>query len=495
MLDSSRREPRSGGFLRRLRLWTIVIVLALVGYAAAVKFEWSRPTAKLREPLEYLGRSSQIALDVADRGTGLASLEVAIDANGTRYQVLSETYPSESWRGSGVHEKSLTLPVSPRDAKIPEGPATLVVTARDGSWLNFVSNPGATLSKPLTVDYTPPTIEVLTTQHYMRLGGSDVVVYKASKDAVRTGVQVDHYFFPGSKGFLSDPEISATLFAVPQDLSTSVRPKVVAEDAAGNRRETEFWVSIKPRVFAERSLDVTDDFLKRKVPDLIDLNHLKPTDDLVAGYLDINRNLRKASEEIIRKACSHSEPKPLWSEVFLRQPDSAPLSSFADRRTYKHDGQVIDTQTHLGFDLASLRLSPVVAENDGKVVYADNIGIYGNVVILDHGLGLFSLYAHLSSIGVGMGQAVKRGDTIGRTGETGLAAGDHLHFSILVDGIHVDPVEWWDPKWVADHVTEKLKAFENPSTATAGGSAASAAPPPSSADEPATTGRRGRRRR
>src|SRR5262249_7048185 len=150
--------------------------------------------------------------------------------------------------------------------------------------------------------------------------------------------------------FLSDPEVAAALFAVPQDLTTSVRPKVVAEDAAGNRRETEFWVSIKPRVFAEKSLDVTDDFLKRKVPDLIDLNHLQPTEDLVAGYLDINRTLRKQSGGVIRKACAHSERRLLWSEVSLRHPDSAPLSSFADRRTYKHDGQVIDTQTHLGFD-------------------------------------------------------------------------------------------------------------------------------------------------
>ena len=178
----------------------------------------------------------------------------------------------------------------------------------------------------------------------------------------------------------------------------------------------------------------------------------------------------------------------LWSEVFLRQPDSAPLSSFADRRTYKHDGTVIDSQTHLGFDLASLRQSPVVAENNGKVVFAENLGIYGNVVILDHGLGLFSLYGHLSSIGVAVGQSVQRGDSLGRTGETGLAAGDHLHFSIMVDGIHVDPIEWWDPKWVADHVTEKLKSFENPATTAAAGAPPASAPPPE-------TGHRGRHRR
>jgi murein DD-endopeptidase MepM/ murein hydrolase activator NlpD len=484
LADSSRRDSRGRGLLHRLRLWLIVIAAAAAAVLIVVKFEWWRPTAKLRQPIEYIGKKGEIALDVADFGTGLSSVEVSIDAAGTRYQVLSESYPSVSWTGSGIHEKSFTLSVSPREAKIPEGPATLTVIARDGSWLNYLVTRPPTLSQPVTIDYTPPTIEVLTTQHYMRLGGSDVVVYKTSKDAVRSGVAVERYFFPGHKGLLPDPEIAVALFAVPQDLTTAAHPKLVADDAAGNRRETDFWVSIKPRVFAERMLDVNDDFLKRKVPELLELNHLPPTDDLVAGYLQINRELRKTSEETIRKACSTPEPKMLWTEVFLRQPDSAPLSSFADRRTYKHNGTVIDAQTHLGFDLASLRQSPVAAENNGKVVFADNLGIYGNTVILDHGIGLYSLYGHLSSIGVTVGQMVNRGDSLGRTGETGLAAGDHLHFSMMVDGVHVDPVEWWDPKWIVDHVTDKLKSFANPTPAA--GAAPSAAP----AGE-----RRGRRRR
>lgn len=490
LADSSRRGSRQGGFLRRLRRWLILLVTIAVAYFGWVKFDPSRPTAAVRQPLRYLGKHAQIPLDVSDRGTGLASVEVFIDAAGTRYQLASESYPASSWRGSGVHQKSFDLAVSPRDAKIPEGPATLLVVARDGSWLNYLRSNPPTLAQPIEIDYTPPVIEVLTRQHYMRLGGSDVVVYKTSKDAVRSGVQVEQYFFAGTKGVLPDPDIAVALFAVPQDLTSEARPKVVAEDAAGNRREAEFFVSVKPRKFAERTLDVDDGFLKRKVPDLLEINHMPRTDDLLAGYLEINRNLRKQSEETVRQVCNHSEPKLLWSEVFLRQADSAPLSSFADRRSYKHNGNFIDSQTHLGFDLASLRLSPVTAENNGKVVFADNLGIYGNTVILDHGIGLFSLYGHLSSISSPVGQVVNRGDTLGRTGETGLAAGDHLHFSMMVDGVHVDPVEWWDPKWVADHVTEKLKSFENPipgqATQASSGTATSAGPEP---------GQKSRRRR
>ncbi|MGH7900034.1 MAG: hypothetical protein ACREQQ_18915, partial [Candidatus Binatia bacterium] len=297
-------------------MWLILIVVALLGYAAWVKFDPSPPQARLRQPVEFLGRRSQIEVDVTDFGSGLSSVEVSLDARGTRYEILSESYPAVSWRGSGVREKSFTLPIDAREAKIPEGQATLTVWARDGSWLNYLVTRPPTYTQAVAVDVSPPTIEVLTAQHYMRLGGSDVVMFKTSKDAVRIGVEVDRYFFPAVKGGFPDPDLSAGLFAVPQDLTISARPKVVAEDRAGNRREADFFVSIKPHKFAERTLDVNDDFLKRKVPDLLETNRLPPTDDLVAGYLKINRELRKQSEEIVRKVCSPFEPKRLWNEPF-----------------------------------------------------------------------------------------------------------------------------------------------------------------------------------
>ena len=165
--------------------------------------------------------------------------------------------------------------------------------------------------------------------------------------------------------------------------------------------------------------------------------------------------------------CRESLPAPRWEGAFLRLPNSAPLSSFADRRTYVHDGDTIDRQTHLGFDLASLRGSPVPAANAGKVVFGGPLGIYGNTVVIDHGLGVFSLYGHLSEVGVKPGDEVGRGDPVGKTGDTGLAAGDHLHFSVMIHGVHVDPVEWWDAHWIHDHVEERLAEFPR---ATGGGS-------------------------
>ena len=91
------------------------------------------------------------------------------------------------------------------------------------------------------------------------------------------------------------------------------------------------------------------------------------------------------------------------------------------------------------------------------MIFADYLGIYGNTVILDHGLGVFSLYSHLSQIGIEVGAIVDKDQGIGESGATGMAGGDHLHFSILVNGILVDPLEWWDAKWLDLNIASYLK--------------------------------------
>jgi murein DD-endopeptidase MepM/ murein hydrolase activator NlpD len=145
----------------------------------------------------------------------------------------------------------------------------------------------------------------------------------------------------------------------------------------------------------------------------------------------------------------------------LRLPGAANRAGFADRRRYVYKGKQVDRQVHLGIDLASLANASVPAANGGKVVLADTLGIYGQTVILDHGFGLFSMYAHLSHIGVSQGQSVSRGDTIGKTGTSGLAGGDHLHFSMLVHGTFVNPLEWWDARWIDHNITSKIAAAQS----------------------------------
>jgi murein DD-endopeptidase MepM/ murein hydrolase activator NlpD len=174
------------------------------------------------------------------------------------------------------------------------------------------------------------------------------------------------------------------------------------------------------------------------------------------NYLAINRELRQKNAEAIKALAGRSKPEFLWNSPFVGMPSGQRMASFADRRTYLYQGREIDRQTHLGFDLAVTKQAPIPAANSGIVAYAGFLGIYGNAVVIDHGYGLQSIYAHLSSIAVKEGQKIARGEIIGRTGDTGLAGGDHLHFCTLLQGLPVNPTEWCDGHWIQDRIANKL---------------------------------------
>ena len=163
------------------------------------------------------------------------------------------------------------------------------------------------------------------------------------------------------------------------------------------------------------------------------------------------------NEEQVRKVTAQSAPKRLWEGPFEQLVNSKVTSRFAEHRSYFIDGEKNSEAIHFGYDLASTAAAPITAANAGRVVYADDLGIYGNCVVIDHGLGLATLYGHLSRIDVGAGDEVAKGETLGLSGATGLAGGDHLHFAILVGGTYVDPLEWWDPAWVRTHIEARLE--------------------------------------
>jgi murein DD-endopeptidase MepM/ murein hydrolase activator NlpD len=235
-------------------------------------------------------------------------------------------------------------------------------------------------------------------------------------------------------------------------------------DTAGNRRTATIDVRITPTRFADKTLELSEGFLQKKVPELLAANDMPPATDLVEGYLRVNGDLRKRTEARVRELCRARTSTRNWGDGLTRLPNAAPLAGYGDRRTYRYGGRDIDHATHLGYDLASLQGAAVPAAAGGTVTFAGALGIYGDTVILDHGLGLYTLYGHLRQIDVKAGQTVERGQTIGRTGDTGLAGGDHLHFSTMVGGIHVNPVEWWDGHWIHDHALARLAPYEGGGT-------------------------------
>ncbi|MBI4889537.1 MAG: M23 family metallopeptidase, partial [Acidobacteria bacterium] len=329
------------------------------------------------------------------------------------------------------------------------GPAQLTVEA--------VSNDfrGATSKRvyDLVINLEPPRVTADSDQHYINLGGSELVTFTVSGYWTEAGVKVGaHKFrsFPVPGGKSANERFC--LFAYPWDTPKDTAPVVYAENPAGQEVTAQFWYRIKPKAFRRRELELKDDFLQKAV------NDIEPggSGDLLERFLHINRDIRRQNTEFMAGLKDQSEPRFLWNEPFQQLSNSKVEALFADVRSYIYEGKKVDQQVHLGFDLSKVKQAPVLASNAGKVIFADRLGIYGNCVVVDHGYGLQSIYGHLSKMEVKKGQMVKRGEELGRSGATGLAGGDHLHFSMQVDGVQVNPIEWWDEHWLKDRIFSKL---------------------------------------
>jgi murein DD-endopeptidase MepM/ murein hydrolase activator NlpD len=148
-------------------------------------------------------------------------------------------------------------------------------------------------------------------------------------------------------------------------------------------------------------------------------------------------NIIKNDNPVIKKVVSDFTPAPYFTTPF-----SFPLSVMEDSGFSFGDfiGLGKYNLQHLGVDLKAPEKTEIYAVNDGKIVLTANLSNYGKTVIIDHGLGIFSMYLHLEEFKVSYGQMIKRGQIIGLSGDTGYVTGPHLHFSMRIDGSRVDPV-------------------------------------------------------
>jgi murein DD-endopeptidase MepM/ murein hydrolase activator NlpD len=455
MVRDRDRRPASGCILRT---FLVVVVLAAGAGLFALLYPGAVPKIHLEPQLKGIGRRTPIRIRIEDpQRVSRVSVEViqGRDVKTVKDQKLS---PRPLWAFGAAPPLDLTVEVG-RDTVqgLRSGEATVRVTAeRAGS---FIRRPDpVTAEVELPVRLAPPALQVQSTLHYVNQGGSEVVVYRVGDSAVRDGVAVGDWFFPGFPLPGSpDRQQRFALFAVPYDMGDVSRVRLVAEDDVGNRAEAAFVDRFTPRPIHTDTIQVDDAFMGRVVPEIMAQSpSVKDQGGLLANYLEINRNLRQRNAQALRDLAPKSVPRFLWSQPFLPWVNSKVTASFADRRTYFYNAKAIDREDHLGFDMASTEHAPVTAANSGRVVLARFFGIYGNAVVIDHGYGLMSLYGHMSSLGIQEGQEVERGQVIGRSGKTGLAGGDHLHFTMLLQGLPVNPVEWWDPHWLQDRIARKL---------------------------------------
>ena len=444
--------------------WFFLIVLLLplivLGVFFLSRLEGHAPEVAhdLVEP--FVGEPREIVLDISERGRGLQTIRVSV-VQGGRETPLEEIRFEGSmlWAGSDILSHRLPLTIDAQRLSLEDGEALMRIEIRDYSWRNWWHGNLTVTEVPMVVDTRAPQIEVLSRLHYVNQGGSGAVIYRLSETCPAHGVEVGGHFYPGFPAGGKDPKLMTAFFAVAYDQDADTAVLASATDFAGNQTTMGFHCRIRSKSFRKDVIDISDAFIRnRMVPLLAAEGGSEP--DLEKVFLAVNRDMRMANYETLTGLGQQTVPEMMWEGPFLRLPKAANRAQFADHRVYRYKGAVVDRQVHLGADLASIQHSPVPAANNGRVVFADKVGIYGNAVVIDHGFGLFSLYAHLSSIGVETGDRVKKNDIIGKTGATGLAVGDHLHFGMMVNDTFVNPVEWWDSHWINDNILTKLKLVE-----------------------------------
>lgn len=442
---------------RRGRTLPVLIVLALVvvailagtAYFLAPRFESAPPQIALTPDVKTLG-TAPIEVRLADAGSGLKSYKLTLSQGDAEHALGAEQFAKP------VAET--TVSVTP--AKIPglkEGPATLRITARDASLAGLFKGNEAVVERPLVIDLTPPALELVADDRYVNFGGVGALVYKASPDTVASGVRIGDHVFPGYAGQVKGhPDYYIALFAHPYNVPADVRPTLFATDAAGNTREQRVAYELKEVRYRKSTIALSDAFLQNKVAPLL-ADPAKRQGSPQEVFMAVNKDLRKENEARIAAVTSQGTATRQWDGAFAQLSNSKVEANFADERTYTYNGTPINTAYHVGYDLSVTKQIPIEAANSGTVVFTGDLGIYGGTVILDHGLGLFTLYSHLSSIDVKDGQTVTKRQILGKSGETGLAAGDHLHYGVYLAGVPVLPVEWWDHKWIDDNLTPKLE--------------------------------------
>ncbi|HEX5107887.1 MAG TPA: M23 family metallopeptidase [Vicinamibacterales bacterium] len=446
------------------RFLLVLLVVAIVGAAGA--WVWAGqlpgPAIEITKPEKFVGQSGALEMRVEAPG---ARVEAVLEQGGQSYPIVTvEPAPPPAAGQTAADRLFVSRPLG--KSTIPQlksGPARIVVRGTKPV-LFGLRQAHSEATRDVQVRLEPPRVAVLSTFHYVNQGGSEFVVYRADPPDVQSGVRVGDKEYPGfpasGAGIKGDAALRVAFFALLYDQPDESPMQIFARDEAGNQAVASLDHMVFAKKFQSSRIEIDDRFLQRVVPAIAaaSAGEQIPTDDPLAGFLEINGDLRRKNNQYLADLAKKSSPTLMFMDAFQQLGNSQVEAKFADTRTYVYKGKEVDKQVHLGFDLAVTANVPIVAAQRGVVLHAGDLGIYGNCVVIDHGMGVQSLYGHLSSIGVNPGDKVEKGQQLGKSGMTGLAGGDHLHFTMLVGGQQVTPVDWWSAQWMQDRVRRKIIA-------------------------------------
>ena len=434
-----------------MKTFLVILVFAMVTAVVLLLALSATPVVHLQPQVTALGVATPLTLQVSDRH-GIREAVVSVEQNGIRYSAWETKQPARRifWQ-RGVPDSVWNLVAGTKNMpQLKDGKAQLIVEVES----NDFRGKTVRLERDVMVVTQPPVLTVDSDQHYLYLGMADLVTFSVGGYWTEAGVRVGDETFrswpmpEGKTGLFS-------LFAFAWNMPAGTVPLVYATNPAGNEVTAamafQFPKKEQPK-YRVRDLQIDDRFVQKVIGEL-DPNG---SGDPIARFVKINSEMRRANNKTLSDLRFKTEGRFLWSQPFLQQHNSKVESNFADERNYIYQGKKIDQQVHLGYDLSITQHVGVEASNDGRVVYAAPLGIYGNCIVVDHGYGLQTIYGHLSEIAVHEGDTVKRGQIMGKSGQTGMAGGDHIHFSMQLEGVQIDPKEWWDGHWIKDHVAKRV---------------------------------------
>ena len=427
----------------------VILIVATVGFFYFFDYlEIEKPSIKLNSEIVAIGKSKKVEITFSDQKSGLSNIMIEIVQDNKGHILVNDNITTK-----GTKQKILAVTFDTASLKLHDGPAILNIKAVDYSILrNKIVQ-----SSNIAIDTIRPQITMSDTTNHINQGGTCFIAYRISKPTDLTGVYVNDYFTAGHTLMIANKPASVTYFALPYNASKAkTRITLFARDYAGNETRITLPCKIKEKKFRSDKMNLSESFLQQKMPEFQAMVPSLKGKTQLEVFKYVNTEMRNDNFQTIRSICQKSTPKILWDGAFLRMRSASPMALFGDKRAYVAAGKTFASSVHAGVDLASVAHAPIEAANSGIVVFAAPLGIYGNTIIIDHGLGVFSLYAHLSSLTATTGKSVKKDELVGYSGTSGLAGGDHLHFSIIVGGQFVDPQEWWDSHWIADNINKKM---------------------------------------
>lgn len=455
----TKRDNITGKGFSRIALTLILpFVIIAIAYTVYKLFFIPDPIISGIEALELLPVEKTVTL----KAENVNSLDISIFQDGKLVNLLRDK--------PEIAEKRYELQVRPEKLKLNDGTAVIIINAEAGL-LKKVKYEFETV-----IDTDPPVIDIIKAPNHIYQGGGGFALLRArGADAVfirqgATDFRAFEYkpeadvYSDSFEEFGADQElrrknpskIYTVFFPAPYDITDEARYYAVAEDKAGNQRIRSLATTPRMKTYTESTISIDDSFISTVVAPLLNKTSVS---DVEGAFRKVNDEWREKNNKKILEISRDTGPEMLWEGRFLQMRNSKVMAAYGDKRTYTYNDKEIGGSVHLGYDLASFSNAPVEAANSGTVKFAGDLGIYGNTIIIDHGLGLMSLYGHLSMLMVNEGQTVAKGDIIAKTGSSGFAGGDHLHFGILIHGREVSPLYWWDRSWIRINIFDLLDKY------------------------------------